>query len=513
MKPACFAALFLTLGLVSCNIYNPSGEGSIPGDDADGFILQGERNLRDREFDSAQANFSKALAIDSTRSLAWHGLGKSYTGNLPMDSILTAFQKLTKNTDSVTNPFSSSSWSLLRQIFRPMGRMTSTYGEFIRRDSLHLTDSVISSDGDLINYTVGKTVLLAISMRVILPSNADSTDSLLLDTTSTLAQLSQKLNSVLNVDSLTKGDATSLAASLASIAIDTSTVCDSSGTCTTQYTVNDTAVEALNGKIASLTTDLTDLQSAASTLGYETDTTDTSSSSAELVSQAQDFVKSNPASVNLVRFNDRLDNNVNGCVDEDVNDGHDGAGDGFPSDYRLGVIDSQTTPVAGQLAMSFVNDSIDDSRLVDLSRSDSLLNGQYLNRGVKGTGTSAPLVYGDAAGHLEVFRKYWDSTGTEYAEKHWKRNIEWSAAEAVAAGIPVYPVDTATGSSTKGQPFTAALALANPAAKSDSGRALTTQEIAEIRLAILTVSQTDSHARWTLGRRYVGGCWMDVKEP
>jgi len=511
MKLARLAAVALGLGLVlaSCNVFNPSGDGEIPTGDADGFILQGQEDLRNRNFPNAESNFKKALALDSTKSLAWHGLGKSYVGTLPMDSILSSFEKLTKNKDSLQNPFTSASWSLIREIFRPMGRMTGTYAEFIRRDSLHLTDGTLSSDGDLINYTVGKTLLLALSTRVLLPANADSTDSLLMDTSSTLSKLASQLSAALNVDSLSKGNASSIATSIASLAMDCDTAKDSAHTVTCK--TNDTVVAALNAKLVAMSSDLSSLQSAATSMGVNVDSSDTNSSSGKLKSQAQSFVTSNPDAVKLVQFADRLDNDGNGCVDEKISDGRDGVGDGVPGDYRLGSRDSSMTPHDGLQAISFTDDSLDDSRLVDFSRGDTLVNGQYLNKGIKGIGTTSPLIYADTKGHLKAFRKYWDSTQSDYAEKHWKRNLEWGADSAVSNLIPVYPADTSSSSLTKGSPATASILASNSSAKSDLGRILTTEELIKIRLRILSV--TDKCQRWQLGRKYVGGCWKDVTPP
>ena len=318
MKRAILGAI-AALTLASCNVFNPSGNGDLSGSGADGYIIQGQADLRNRDFASAIRNFNKALSIDSTRSLAWHGLGKAYVGNIPMDSVLAAFQTLTKSSSgSLTNPFSNYSDSLINTLYRPMARMANVYAEFIRRDTTGHTDGVMPSHGDILNYTVGKTLVLAISPMIL---SADS----LFDSNRKLDKIGKTLNQKLNVDSLTKGGAASLANTVGDLvlAVDSSTCkLDSLGknTCKKDTTgkFDSTAIAALNNKFVQMGTDLGSIQSAAAALGAST-TTGTDSTkkdtgtTASVTSQAQSFVKSNPEAVKLVQFADGLDNDGNGC--------------------------------------------------------------------------------------------------------------------------------------------------------------------------------------------------------
>jgi hypothetical protein len=494
MKRAILGAL-AALALVSCNVFNPSGNGDLSGSGADGYIIQGQTDLRNQDFAAAVRDFNKALSIDSTRSLAWHGLGKAYVGDLPMDSVLAAFQTLTKSTDSITNPFANSSDSLINALYRPLARMVTVYGMFIQRDTTGRTDGVFSSRGDMLDYTVGQTLVLAISPMIL------SSDSLM-DSTNKLDQIGRTLNQSLSVDSLAKGGTGSIASTVGNLvlAVDSSTCkTDSSGKTTCQKDTtgkyDSSAIKALNAKFVQIGTSLSSIQSAASALGATTDTSKKdSSSTSSITSQAQAFVKSNPSAVKLIQFADGLDNDGNGCVDEKISDGLDGMGDGVPGDYRMGYRDASFVVAAGNLALNAQPDGIADTRLADLT-TDTLVNGQHLNKGVKGTATNVPLYYADASGHLEFARPYWDSTNASYATKHWVKTLAWTIQDAATDTVPVVPVATvsATGVTT------------------DQGRALTSQELVEIRLRLLAIN--DMHRRWLFGRKYVGGCWMDVTEP
>jgi hypothetical protein len=485
----------ISLLLLSCNVFNPSGSGDLSGSGADGYILQGQEDLRNRDFAAARRNFDKALSIDSTKSLAWHGLGKSYVGGLPMDSVLSAFQKLTKNTDSLINPFGSASDSLINAIYRPIARMTNVYALFIARDTTGRTDGILSSNNDMLNFTIGKSLVLAISPMIL------SKDSLM-DSRSKLGNIGRQLTQALNVDSLTKGGAGSLANTVGDLVlqVDSSTcVTDAAGatSCKKDTTgkFDSTAVDALNAKFVQMGTDLGSIQSAAAALGAtssDSTSSDTSTNS-EVTQQAQDFVKSNPDAVKLVQFADGLDNDGNGCVDEKVSDGKDGMGDGVPGDYRMGYRDTSFAVEPGNLAINTQPDGLHDSRLVDIT-TDTLVNGRHLNRGIKGTSTNAPLIYADQAGHLEFARPYWDSTHADFPVKRWIKTLNWTMAEALADSIPVLPK----------------LDMSAMPPTSDAGRALTPEEMVTIRLRIVSVN--DMSRRLILGRKYVGGCWLDVKD-
>lgn len=495
MKRA-FLTILVSFLLISCNVFNPSGSGDLSGSGADGYILQGQEDLRNRDFESARRNFDKALAIDSSRSLAWHGLGKAYVGALPMDSVLAAFQKLTKAQDSLINPFAGSSDALINKLYRPMARMANIYAEFIRRDTTGRTDGVMPSQGAMLNYTVAKTLVLALSPMIL---SADS----LFNSNDKFGQLGRKLNQALNVDSLTKGGTGSLATAVSDLilVVDSSTCApDSNGVvaCKKDTTgkFDAEAVTALNNKFVQMGTDLSSIQSAAAALGATSSDSGSgdSSTNSEVTQQAQDFVKSNPEAVKLVQFADGLDNDGNGCVDEKISDGKDGMGDGVPGDFRMGFRDASFAVEPGRLAMNAVGDGIADSRLVDL-KTDTLVSGRHLNKGIKGTSTNAPLTYADQEGHLEFARPYWDSTHVDFPAKRWIKTLNWTLSEAIADSIPILPKTT----------------LSMTGATSDSGRALTAEEMITIRLRIVSV--IDMNRRLAMGRKYVGGCWMDVKAP
>lgn len=69
------AALFLLV--LGCNIFNPSGEGKANENNADALISRAENYYRRALYIDAARDFSQAISLDSTRSLAYFGLAKA----------------------------------------------------------------------------------------------------------------------------------------------------------------------------------------------------------------------------------------------------------------------------------------------------------------------------------------------------------------------------------------------------------------------------------------------------
>lgn len=67
----------LVLCFISCNIFNPSEKryGKL---DADGYIQEGQKHIRDGDFNKALKSFNKAVKKDSTKSEAYYGIAKTH---------------------------------------------------------------------------------------------------------------------------------------------------------------------------------------------------------------------------------------------------------------------------------------------------------------------------------------------------------------------------------------------------------------------------------------------------
>lgn len=69
--------LGLTLGIAGCNLFNPTGESSIDSDDSQALTYEGYLKIQNGEFSEAKKLFRKAIKADSSNSEAWFGMAKA----------------------------------------------------------------------------------------------------------------------------------------------------------------------------------------------------------------------------------------------------------------------------------------------------------------------------------------------------------------------------------------------------------------------------------------------------
>ena len=72
----CFLCM-LILGIIGCNLFNPTESVNIDYSDADALTYEGYKNFRDNNYPDAAYYFSKAIETDSSHSEAWYGLAKT----------------------------------------------------------------------------------------------------------------------------------------------------------------------------------------------------------------------------------------------------------------------------------------------------------------------------------------------------------------------------------------------------------------------------------------------------
>lgn len=69
--------LGLSLEFAGCNLFNPTGDVSIDDDDSKGLTYEGYLKIQDGEFSEAKKLFAKAIKADSSNSEAWFGMAKA----------------------------------------------------------------------------------------------------------------------------------------------------------------------------------------------------------------------------------------------------------------------------------------------------------------------------------------------------------------------------------------------------------------------------------------------------
>ena len=130
--------------LASCNVFNPSGDGDYP-DDAKAHIDLGQRALQRQDFREAWNQFSQALREDSTKSLAYQGLAKAELGvdTFEISSLVTLADSISKASDDrKIGILANKNTAWFGHVYRPLLRVARYYSILSRWDSLGLTDKV-----------------------------------------------------------------------------------------------------------------------------------------------------------------------------------------------------------------------------------------------------------------------------------------------------------------------------------------------------------------------------------
>ena len=67
----------LILGIVGCNLFNPTDSASIDSSDAKALTYEGYLKFRANDYSESARYFRKAIEADSSHSEAWYGLAKA----------------------------------------------------------------------------------------------------------------------------------------------------------------------------------------------------------------------------------------------------------------------------------------------------------------------------------------------------------------------------------------------------------------------------------------------------
>jgi len=309
-------AILVAIGLGACNLFNPSGEEAKSGDASD-LVSIGEARMRDRDFQGAYEAFSKALAKDPAMSLAWHGLAKASVArdSLPITELIRRAKELGNLKSGDKMPFLTESDSVKNRFYRPLLRLQSILMTFRTRDSLKQTDGVYV-------FSREETDLLIASNLGLVLKLGDLNRDTLFDSR----------------DNLLKGAFDSLGTSgfkPSAISADSFLSTGTDGTPDTTGSVSPQKVADFNTFLSGMNTDIESnravlKQAAASSVTKSDSTTDTTKSKDDINTQIDKFLDAAGGAIVFWKLNDSLDNDGDGCIDEEVwGDKQDNDGDGI----------------------------------------------------------------------------------------------------------------------------------------------------------------------------------------
>jgi hypothetical protein len=124
----------LGLAVASCNIYNPSGEGD-GGSTQGALMAEGQEKFRQMDYLAAQDVFAKAIAKDSTNSLAYYSYAKAVMRywDVSAADLLTEVSNAQAGTGI---PFiGASDWTLTRYL-KSTSKVRKALGKLTERDTL-----------------------------------------------------------------------------------------------------------------------------------------------------------------------------------------------------------------------------------------------------------------------------------------------------------------------------------------------------------------------------------------
>ncbi|HOX51247.1 MAG TPA: hypothetical protein PKY05_07155 [Fibrobacteria bacterium] len=467
--------LWLALAfLAGCNFFNPSGSGPSRDDEADYWIEEGQEAMQEQRFQTAYQDFSRALALDSTKSLAWHGLAKASLASSPFDvgELVTLGERLQGAPDSAKlDSLIAVGDTGLTNIYLPIMRVAKIYERFIDRDTNGRTDKVFSS------RLVREELNAILNSKVyfyLMDANRD-----------TIIQRAEL--AALELMDMASG----------SLGINADQLSNQGGMDSTTGALPDTTRDKINtifSNVANIVDDSVTFNKLMGSMGDSSSGSGTNSSSAtsSMNQDARSFLQKLGSSTRFFLVNDSLDNDGDGCVSEEIyGDSLDNDGDSLTEeDGRIGLRRGNRT--ADSLAMLTPDDGILNNRL--LARMDTLVfavgNDDYSPFPLPATGS---MVWADTSGLLKPFKGLkwvrWDdhASGNDsiYHRVMRENNLDttWS---------PQVVRDTLA---LRGKSYQEFLILA----------------IAEVRKKVLAVPKPIDRIR--LGRKLVGGCWNNVTEP
>ena len=438
--------------LAGCNFYNPSGTGSYPKDDPDALVDLGQRAMQDRNFTEAYIDFSRALALDSSKSLAYQGLAKAMLGK---DGF--SISKLVRLADSISGVPDSAKLDVLlglgdtglTNLYRPLMRVAHIYDLLRHRDSSGHTDGVFPAhlvDSEYTTIMANRAYFLVVDANrdTIIQSGEIAGLKLM-----SLASSTNAGNLKLNAEELAKQGA-----------IDSTT-----------GAIPDSTRDNINGILNNVANIVQDT-SLLNKLVSSAQGADTSNKS--INESAKDFIQQLGSSTSFFLINDSLDNDGDGCINEEIfGDSTDNDGDSLmEEDARVGL--SRGKPVVGSMALLTPPDGF----LHDRFRIDA--NGNLAL--VSGNDELAALTWSSASGQLSLYK---DLRWVRWDDASVGNDTVWTRVCAENKTTPEKAHELATY------------------------KEIRTLAIIEIRKKVL--AQPPTRARVELGRKLVGGCWDNVQ--
>jgi len=330
--PAARAALAaLALAASGCNIFKEA-VGTSP-DTADQHIFEGQLLLQKAEYAQALDEFSAALAKDSSKSEAYYGAAKArlLEQHINMFQLLQSFQ----NNDGKTIPFLGEPDSIKDKIYVANRGINAYLGLLADRDARGLSDGIIPARRFSADYALASAIEAVLSIadfngdgRInskdnVLSGIIDFTDPTKLNPDSIMAHIADLKNDTAKIGALNNlldKSSDLLAKSDKAIDLFLNGALDKK--------------DSLVGGVKCDTAD-SNCQKVKSALPGAADQVGDSA-----IGQVKKFIQDAGATVVIYKVFDKVDNDGDGCIDEELLDGIDNDGDGRVDEDSRGAPDT-----------------------------------------------------------------------------------------------------------------------------------------------------------------------------
>ena len=360
--PLCSLAL-----IAGCNLFNPTGTYNVDESDADALISYAQKLYRSSAYADAADYYAKAIAVDSTKSEAYFGLAKAGMRNAganPMEIL-----QYVGATDDNTLPFMNESATIQNTYYRSMIAVDTALEPLINRDTLTelweyaiqidslsstadtMSDSLLQSIANFrTQYQSGASyVYTATGESFPVSDRKYKYDRFRVDYA--LASFIVTLMSFLdfNGDGYITSDDIPITISVDSngnVSVDVSAVIDAA--------LTDTAItQTLNDNIEKLADGSEDISALVTSLAGTLGLSDSATSSVlgeETQATLDSQITALGDAARFYKLGDHIDNDGDGCADEEIFDSLDNDYDGLvDEDLRLASTDGTDNDADGSI--------------------------------------------------------------------------------------------------------------------------------------------------------------------
>lgn len=306
-------ALAACMTVVGCNIFNPTENVNIKNDDANALTYEGYIKFRNNEYSEAEVYFNRALAADSSHSEAWLGLMKAILNRKlntnTETNVFSLLKYVNTNRDAGDNtvPFASMPDTVADSLGLAIDSVNIIATQFIERDKNGKTDGKITykyiSDGYMVLQMLKTMLVLKTKMplecadknsRATLGDSACSMQTILNDFKNDPNETVETFHGVFNTCEANPESMTSLF---------------------------EDYLQGFDDEVGYLTKEAKNdaIRGMCSALAQETDIPEDDSTRQ---------IKTMNIIIGQLGYSDIIDDDGDGCVDEELYDGEDNDGDG-----------------------------------------------------------------------------------------------------------------------------------------------------------------------------------------